>query len=1180
MKEFLFWRVNIFESTLVKLARPSLGNRFRIKMRDLACCSILLVFCAVAHAQTATGQFNGHVLDGNGAVVVGATVTLVNAQSGLTRTATTNGEGLYQFPLLPPGKYKVTASQNGFQSAASPELQLDVNQIATQDFHMQVGQVSDTVNVSASAELLQASSTELGTVVEQRTVNELPLNGRNFTALLTLAPGVNAVNYSQNKTVGYSTGFGAPGLPTATFVYPSVQGQWNRENLYFMDGIINTAAFGGSYDIPPIVDAIQEFKIQSHNDVAEFGGVLGGVVNLVTKSGSNSYHGAIWEYLRNNAFDARNPFTDLNKSGPIPPASFRQNEYGGDIGGPVRIPKLYNGKDKTFFFFAYEGWRYSKAAGLTYISPTPAELNGDFTNPSSLTSDSQGNKVPALLYNPFTTTGTPGNYTRQLLGGDGRHIPANLIDPVNQAYLKNYSDTPNFTPVTPGGPNTILNAVGTDNANQFNGRIDQNFGPNNIIWFRYSQLAGSNLNPTAEHVAAASSATNRNFGGGYTHVFTPNLILDARVGYSGRFNTVTETKPINVTAPSGFPGVEATYGHVSFTYPSASYNMIGGSGPSGSTTHSLSYAANITWLHGNHQIRFGFQQIIPQRTTGLSGGHFGGSSFTHDPAETSDPKNASASGNALASALLGTPHNGRFQSQQNGLRFYGSAAYIQDSWKATPRLTINAGFRWDGQSSPRILAGTAAMLDPNTGNWIVSGGKLPPPCNPGAGVYAPCIPSSTPENNALLAAHVTVAANPNLGPDGVYKDFGPRLGLAYKLDSSTVLRGGYGLVYDNLQGAIQTLNDRMQAWPSNASLPLVFNNTGSPVQTMTQIVPTLSGTNALPAVPTPFQQSGWYYDPHLKNHYSHQFNLEIQKEISSSLVASISYSGSVNKRLPLTGLMNNSPQPGQAGANRPFPWAGTQIMATSRGESNYNSLQARVEKRMTSGFALGAGYTWSKSLDNGASGFFNTENGPGGASQVQNYNDLSQNYGLSGYSIAHIVYGWALYELPFGKDKPFLNHGIASYVIGGWQANANLSAHSGPPLSFADSGIDPANIGNSGTQIYARASITGSPKVSHPTRNAAFDTKVFFHPKNAYGNTGRGIILGMPFDNVDFSLNKGITFADRAKLQFRAEFFNVFNIQNYGLPGTVFGGSNFGIITGLTPGSTPRQMQFSLRASF
>ncbi|HZY71524.1 MAG TPA: carboxypeptidase-like regulatory domain-containing protein [Edaphobacter sp.] len=1166
----------MFDNPHFESAQSGFARLLRSSIQAVACCALLLAFCATANAQTATGQFNGHVTDENGAVVVGAQVTLANSQSGLTRTTTTNGEGFYLFPLLPPGNYKITATQTGFQSAASPDLRLDVNQISSQDFKMSVGQVSETVNVSASAELLQASSTEMGTVVEERTVNELPLNGRNFTSLLTLAPGVNAVNYSQIKSLDYGAGLSAPGLPTATLVSPSVQGQWNRENVYYLDGIINTSAMGGSYDVPPIVDVIQEFKVQSHNDVAEFGGVLGGVVNMVTKSGTNKYHGALWEYVRNNAFDARNPFTDFKGNTPVAPASFRQNEFGGTIGGPVRIPKLYNGTDKTFFFFGYEGWRYSKAAGATYVSPTAAELDGDFTNSSVV--NSLG--APALLYDPMSTTGTPGNYTRQLLD-DGHHVPASRIDPIAQAFLKNYGDTPNFTPTTPGGANTILNAVGTNNADQYNGRIDQNFGSNNMLWFRYSLMAGANMTPSKFHLANTGSTTNKNYGGGYTHVFSPTLILDARVGYSGRFDAISETKPLGVSAPSGYPGVESVYGHASFGF-NGGYSGVGGSGPSGSTLHEFNYAANITWIRGNHQIRFGFQEVVPEMTQGQSGNHFGGASFTFDPEETSSPQNSGSTGNSLASALLGVPHNGRFQSPNNAVRIYSVAAYIQDSWKASPRLTINAGLRWDGESSPRLLIGGAAMMDPNTGNWIISGGKLPPPCDVSKGVFAPCIPSTTPENDAILAAHVVPAENPNLGPDGVYKDFGPRFGVAYKLDSSTVLRAGYGLIYDNLQGGLQTVRDRLLAWPYNASLPLVFNSTGRAVQTMTDITPTLSNTDALPAVSEPFHQSGWYYDPHMKNHYSHQWNVEIQKEIRSNLVGSISYVGSVNGRLPLTGLSNNSREPGDGGVHRPFPWAGSQIMITDRGTANYNSLQTKIEKRMSHGFALGAGYTWSKSMDNGASGFFNTENGPAGGSQVQNYYDLSQNYGLSANSIKHIVYGWALYELPFGKNKPFLNHGVASYLAGGWQANTSLSAHSGPPLTFPDNAADPANVGNTGTQKYARASIKAgvSPKISHPTFKKAFNTDAFESIKNVWGNSGRGIVTGMPFDNVDFSLMKGVSFAEKATLQFRAEFFNVFNIQNYGLPGTTYGGNGFGVITGLAAGSTPRQIQFGLRASF
>jgi hypothetical protein len=1169
---------------LVRGCRDSSG----LREFALACCATLILFCQVANAQTATGQFNGHVYDQSGAAVAGATVKVEDPATGWTRTVQSSGEGLYLLPLIPPGKYQITVTQAGFQAAVSQGLQLNVNQISTQDFHLQVGAPSQVVNVSASeTELLQATSTELGTVVQQRTVSDLPLNGRSFTALLTLAPGANPVNQSQNGGVGYSATFGSAGIPGSTYTFPSVQGQWNRENLWYIDGIINGSAMGGSYDVPPIIDTIQEFKVQSHNDQSEYGGVLGGVVNLVTKSGTNTYHGSGWDYLRNNVLDARNPFTDFTNNFPSAPATFRQNEFGGAFGGPVRIPHLYNGTNKTYFYVSYEGWRYAKAAGATYVSPTEAELNGDFTNASVVTSTG----APALLFNPYTTTGTAGNFTRQLLGGDGLHVPQALIDPVAQAFLKNYSDKPNFTPATVGGNNTILNSVGTDNANGFSGRVDQNFGSKDSLWFRYSFLNGANVVPKSHILNTISSADNRNAGGGWTHVFSPTFILDARGGWCGRYNNKNVRQPIN-PAPTGYGGVESTYGFVEFDFAAVlggggAYNFMGGNGPNILSTNATNFAANITWIRGKHQLRFGFENHIPEWTQGLTkGGSFGGAQFQFSPTETADPQNASSTGNPLAAALMGIPDSGRFQSESNAFRVIMPSAYIQDTWKVTPRLTISAGFRWDGESSPHLEKGNAANLDPNTGNWEIAagpgkGGQLPPPCDAANGIFAPCIPSSTPANDLTIQQHVIAAPNPNLGPDPYYKMFQPRIGAAFKLTDSMVIRGGWGLVYDALEGNLQSPRDRLESWPSNASLPLNFNVIGQPLQTMTTIVPTLSSTNALPAVPTPWQQFGWYYDPHIRPPYSQQFNVEIQKQFSNSLVASVAYVGSVTRHLPITGLANDSPVPGEAGANRPFPWAGTAIMATDRGTANYNSMQAKVEKRVVSGLAFGAGWTWSKSLDNGASGFYDVENGPGGFATVQNYNDLSQNYGTSGNSLTHIVYGWAIYELPFGKGKPFLNRGIASAVLGGWQTNANLSAHSGIPLTFPDAGIDPANIGNtSGFVNYGRANLIGDPRLSHPTFKEAFNTAAFAHPVNQYGDSGRGIIASTPYSNFDFSLMKNVPIAERLHMQFRAEFFNVFNIQNYGLPGTTFGGGNFGVVSGLVSGATPRQIQFSLRVEF
>jgi hypothetical protein len=1183
------WNGNHLGDLCLRCLRSSINGWLGSAVLALICSAMLVGVCTISQAQTVTGQFNGHVYDTSGNVVVGAKLTLLDMQTGLTRSVNSNGAGLYEFPLVAPGNYKITATATGFQSDVAA-LTLEVNQILTQDFKLQVGATSTTVSVSATTEQLQASTANLGAVVEEQTVGNLPLNGRSFSALLTLTPGENPVNFSQNGGTGFSVGFGSPGIPGSTYVFPSTQGQWNRENLYYLDGVINTGGAASSYDVPPIIDSIQEFKILSHDDQAEYGGVLGGVVNLVTKSGTDVYHGALWEYLRNNVFDSRNPFTDFNGNNPAPPAPFRQNEYGADFGGHLKIPQVDNERNKTFFFAAWEAWKYSNAAGVSYISPTAAELSGDFTNASIVTSTG----APPLLYNPFLTTGTAGNYSRPLLG-NGLVIPSGMIDTAVQTFIAGYSDTPNFTPTVAGGNNTILNTVGTNDAESFTGRVDQNWGSNNTVWFRYSFLNGNAVSPGSKHASSLSSQDSRNLGGGVTHVFSPHLILDATLGYSGRFNSLGTTTFTGVPAGAGaiFSAVDTVYGFANFSYGGfggggGSYNGIGGSGPSLNQTTELNFAVNMTWMKGSHQFRFGAQEQIPQWIQGLNGEHFGGNSWSFETYETDDPNNQGSTGNSLASALLGVPDNGRFQSEYTGVRTIAPSFYFEDSWKANRRLTINAGLRLDGESSPHLLIGTsAAMLDPNTGNWIVSGGKLPPPCNPAGNVYAPCIPTVasdpalTPADAAVLAAHVVPAANPNLGPAPIYSNLGPRVGIAYQITPKTVIRGGYGLIYDNVTGSIQTVRDRLLAWPSNASLPLQFNVTGQPIDTIEDVIPTVSASKALPTVPTPWGQFGWYYDPHLKDHYSNQFNLDIQQQVTSSLMASVSYVGSFDRHLPLTGLDNNSPVPGENGADRPFPWAGSEIEATSVGTSNFNALEVRVDKRATAGLNFGTGFTWSKSMDNGASGYYDVESGTAGFSAVQNYNDLNADYGLSGQSLKFLWYGYGSYQLPFGPGQRWANKGgFESVIIGGWQANINASAHSGIPLSFPDAGSDPAEIGNDSFVNYCRASVTGSPKVGHPTSSADFNTSVFYHPVAAYGNTSRDLVTAMPYDNFDFSVFKQFHAWERLNFQFRGELFNVFNIQNYGLPGTTFGASSFGVITSLAQGATPRQIQLSLRADF
>jgi hypothetical protein len=349
---------------------------------------------------------------------------------------------------------------------------------------------------------------------------------------------------------------------------------------------------------------------------------------------------------------------------------------------------------------------------------------------------------------------------------------------------------------------------------------------------------------------------------------------------------------------------------------------------------------------------------------------------------------------------------------------------------------------------------------------------------------------------------------------------------------------------------------------------------------MSSIVPGLSTINALPSAPTPFTGLGWYYDPHLKNHYSHQWNVEVQKELSSSLVASIAYVGSVDRHLPITGHANNSPEPGGAGLDRPFPWASTALEATSRGESNFNALEARVDKHLARGIAFGTGLTWSKGMDNGAGGLYGAESGPQGASDFQIYNNPAANYGESANSIKFIYYGWGLAELPFGKGKAYLNHGVASVLLGGWQFNTNIQAHSGGPLGMSSTNGDNANIGDT-LWFFGefRANQSGSAKVPHPTKQEWFNPAVFSSPSGTYGNAGRVSVIGPAFDQIDLSLMKGFRIGEWVDVQFRPEFLNAFNIQNYGNPSTGVG-AGMGTISGLANGAFPRQIQLSVKGTF
>ncbi|HEY1340942.1 MAG TPA: carboxypeptidase-like regulatory domain-containing protein [Bryobacteraceae bacterium] len=394
----------------------------------LRAASLVFLSACIAVAQTATGEVSGTITDNSGAAVPSATITLTNQETQIAQQSKTNQSGYYLFINVKPGSYTLQVELTGFKTARVPAFELAVNQHVAQNMTLEVGALTESVMVTAEAPLLQSSTSDLGTVITEEAVKELPLNGRNFTQLMILTPGANPVSTAQGSGISFQDA-GVTGIPGTSFFKPSLHGQQNRSVLYYYDGIINTDFRGSIYGVLPIIDAVDEFKVQSHSEKTEFGGVLGGVVNLVSKSGSNDFHGSGWEFVRNNAFDARNPFTDFCNvarcgpnslsTTPASPVAYHQNEFGAAAGGPIF-------KNKTFFYAAYEGWRYSKPPLSQSLIPTPDELSGDFSH----------SLYNQPIYDPFSTVCANGTCTRQPFGGN--RIPQNQISTAMQTYLKGY----------------------------------------------------------------------------------------------------------------------------------------------------------------------------------------------------------------------------------------------------------------------------------------------------------------------------------------------------------------------------------------------------------------------------------------------------------------------------------------------------------------------------------------------------------------------------------------------------------------------------------------------------------------------------------------------------------------------------------------------------------------------
>lgn len=1131
----------------------------------------VLMICFIASAsafgQSTTGGVNGTITDTTGAVVPGTSVTLSNVGTGVEVTTEANASGFFVFVNVQPGNYTLVSEQTGFKSAVLPTFNVGVNQTVTQNIALEVGSVTETIEVMAQAEQLQQSTSELGTVIGVKEVEDLPLNGRNFTQLLTLTPGATPVSTSQSAGIG-SNDLANVGVPGASFSNPSIHGQWNRMNIHLLDGVNNTNYIANMYVIPPIIDAIEEFKVQSHNDKAEFGGVLGGIINVISKTGTNEFHGSLWEFVRNDVLNARDPFADEFN---VKPAAFRQNQFGAAVGGPIV-------KNKTFFHFAYEGWRFSNPRSNRYYVPTDAQLNGDFSNwPTGFD-----------LFDPLTTRTDPetGGLMRDQFPGNV--IPSARLNETMQTYLRGYYDRPNLQ----GDPvfNVINQDAATNDADNFQVRFDHQFSELDRAWFRYSKIDGAELTPSTQLINEVGEFPFFNYGGGWFHSFSPTLIMDHSFGYA-KEPYRQGTLPDESVADG--PALAAGFGTIAGVQPIPSI-AIGSGGFAGGDVGALPnmngplefhysqyhYTGNLSWIRGNHTLKFGFQTL---RHT-LTPGQTGSISFNFTEVPTQSQQQVGTTGDPLASALLGVPSqlSGGLPSHIFfGYQTFG--AYVQDEWRLRPNLTLNIGLRFDHLMWPDVESDTGRFktnYDLASGDFLIGLPSMPPPCNQ-AGI-APCIPGDGLQD-VPNGDRIRLAGHTSIGPIPVWDNWQPRFGLAWSMDPTTVLRVGYGIVFDQLTGVNQSWQGS-GGWPSNDGFFEPTNAPGEPVRFIEELRTKLG--SPLPG-PQPWGDTCWCVDHNNKNPLGHQWNVELQRQVSQNLVLSAGYVGSISTRLQITGL-GNTAQPGPGGpdevqARKPQPHMPTVFWGDDRGRSSYHGLELKADRRFSNGLSFLASYTWSRVIDNGASGFFTAENGPGGSSYVQDFYNLDRNEGVAGYNIPHFLSLSSVWELPAGKGKSIFNRGPAAWVLGNWHANSLFQIRSGQPINMVAGG-DIANIGNEvAWWSYMRPNLVGDPNSGGRSSASWFNTSAFEPPSfGSFGNAGRGLVYSETVTYLDFSLFKRFAWGDGRWVEVRSEFFNVLNLANYGSPGSTWepeaSKTSFGrVVNTVAP---MRQVQFGLKIIF
>ena len=1105
---------------------------------------VLLVSVSVpARGQTPSGEISGTAVDTSGLAVPGVTITLVNLATNVVRTVQTNESGLYVITAIPPGTYDLKAELSGFGTVERKNLVVQVGSAIRIALTLQVGALSETVLVTAGSPLIQTENAAISTVIENRAIVELPLNGRNYLQLASLIPGAttNGPSSSQGKQ--------RMGGQRNSFAL-NVAGQRIHFNHYSLDGVENTDLNFNSYMLLPSVDALEEFNIVSGLFDAEYGRAIA-QVNVSTKSGSNKLRGTGFEFARHSSLDAKNYFD--RKDLPIPP--FKRNQYGFTLGGPVVLPKIVDGRNRLFFMFNWEGLRENKSLTQTPSVPLTAWRTGDFSG----LLDSSGNLIP--IYDPATRVfDAAGNVLQAPTPFPGNRIPANRVHPVSQKLLAYYPLPLQETT----GANFLNDEARHVNADQYTYRVDFTQGKSNWM-FRHSISHELGYDPFPIPNMGSNTDTDVHqavFGN--TRTFASNKLNDVRfgVGYlknahiSRRANTENVVKNLGINLPSDNP--------LYWGVPNIGITGLSGLGeesdaPFINDDTTLQVVDNFTWTVARHSFKLGgeLRHVLYNQIGGVvTRGRFGfDGRYTQNPLLPA----AQRGGAAFADFLLGNFNNaeGQVGAPIADFRSNYFALYAQDSWRLGSNVTMNYGLRWEYDQPFTDTKDAIVNIDFDWANThepiFVRAGTG----DPFAGDPA-----------FRLAPDIQYVRDGRFGR-GAYKpdknDFAPRVGIAWSITPVTVIRSGGGIyyvrdignaVFDTVRNAPFTIrrNEPAETFRPNLSFEQPFARTGAPT----------------------FILAAQYAEP---SSYVGQWSVGVQRELGGTMSAEATYFGSVGRHLRRL-MSYNNPEPSQlANSNlaRPFPKFGSIQVMAAPSSSHYNALYLKLQRRFSGGVSFLTSYSYGKSIDNG-SGIRTSD---GDSLTPSNNYDLGLETGLSAFDFRQRWTTSWLWDLPFGSNRRFLHRGgVADFVLGGWQLGGIFTLQSGFPFTVLCGG---GTVQNGGGVCYPDPTgIDWRLPASERTRTRYFNTDAFIDRNTVgpfrYGTVPRNSLIGPGIVSLDASANKRFPLGGSKLVELRVEAFNLPNRPIWNQPGAQLRTPNFGVITSTRLDS--RQIQIGAKLLF